>query len=60
MSGSRELLGQFSRSLEQEQSFLSENVLIYQRHIKFVYIVKVPSSYNLVVLSSTQNNAFFA
>jgi hypothetical protein len=43
MGGSRDLLGQFSGSLEQEQSFLSENVLIYQRHIKFVYIVKVLS-----------------
>jgi hypothetical protein len=37
MSGSRDLLGQFSGSLEQEQSFLSENVLIYQRHIKNVW-----------------------
>jgi len=34
MGSSRELLGQFSGSLEQEQSVLSENVLIYQRHIK--------------------------
>jgi hypothetical protein len=60
MGGSRELLGQFSGSLEQEQSFLSENALIYQRYMKFVYIVKAPSGYNLVVVSSTQNNACFA
>lgn len=46
MGGSRDCLGQFSGSLEQEQSFLSKNALIYQRHIKFVSIVKVPSGGN--------------
>jgi hypothetical protein len=60
MGGSRELLGQFSGSLKQEQQFLAENVLIFQRHIKFVYNVKLPSGYNLVAVSSTQNNACFA
>ena len=43
MGGSHDLLGQFPGSLKQEQSFLSENVVIYQRHLKFVYIVKIPS-----------------
>jgi hypothetical protein len=60
MGGSRELLGQFSGSLEQEQSILSENIFIYQTHIKFVYNVKVPFGYNLLAVSSTQNHACFA